>query len=368
MPGIYVHIPFCRGRCAYCAFASTTLGGEAQAAYIEALGLEMTQRLGSEPVVARTLYIGGGTPSALTEESFEGLWTLFEQHITLKKEAEVTFEVNPDDVTPSFVSRLTRTPVNRISMGVQSLSDSMLRRIGRRHTAEQALRAVRLLQEAGYGNISVDLMYGLPGQPLAAFEADLQTLLQTGVPHLSAYAMQVEEETPMERLVQQVALPDDEMQSLQYDTLRSLCRSFGLAQYEISNFAKPGYHSRHNSSYWTGVPYVGLGLGAHSYDGHALRRANTIDMDAYLAEAFLGEEEHLSEADRRAERIMLSLRTAQGLCLSSFEREFGPVSLTKLLADARPHIASGRLVQSEGCLRLAPEALFVSNGIVADLM
>lgn len=377
MAGLYIHIPFCQSRCIYCDFYSTTLPPTWQMPYVEAIGKEMELRASfmGETDVVSSLYIGGGTPSQLTSEALRRLFTLVCQHITLASDAEVTLEVNPDDVCPKWISHVKSTPVTRVSMGVQSLDDNILHVLHRRHTAQQARQAIRLLQEAGYTNLSIDLIYGLPGQRLEQFSNDVREMLALGIPHLSAYALQFEVGTPLMRMKEsgQVAEADEELSLSCYDSLIDLTHEAGLEHYEISNFARPGFRSRHNSSYWTGAPYLGLGAGAHTYDGKRLRSYNCEDLKRYIKE--IGEGKLPSQAEELDldalydERVMLSLRTCEGLSLSALERDFGHERLTYCLRMAEPHLKGGRLQEKAGqTLCLTRNGLFVSDDIISDLM
>ncbi|MBQ8968976.1 MAG: radical SAM family heme chaperone HemW [Bacteroidaceae bacterium] len=377
--GLYIHIPFCRSRCIYCDFYSTTLPETWQMRYVEALRREMemvqsrAMRLSADGL--STLYIGGGTPSLLSPHALRLLFEFVERNFTLQPQAEVTIEANPDDVTAEWVSRLRDTPVNRISMGVQSLDDDILRTLRRRHTAGQARQAVGLLHRAGYTNLSMDLIYGLPGQTRAQFGADVREVLSMGVPHLSAYALQFEEGTPLAEMKRQgtVDEADEELSLSCYLQLLDLTQEAGLEHYEISNFARPGFHSRHNSSYWTGAPYLGLGAGAHSYDGERTRSFNCADVRAYVEAINQGrlpsEAEVLSEKERYDERVMLSLRTSQGLSLTAIGRDFGPAMRRHCECMAQPHLHAGRLQKKpDETLCLTRQGLFVSDDIISDLM
>lgn len=354
--------------------------------YIEAIGRELELRIDSandkgpsqlwgKDVGIESLYIGGGTPSLLTDEALRRLFSTVCQHITLAPHAEVTIEANPDDVSPEWISLLKDTPVNRVSMGVQSLDDKILQTLRRRHTALQARHAVDLLQEAGYTNLSIDLIYGLPGQSLTQFESDVRNVLAMGIPHLSAYALQFEDGTPLMKMKEkgEISEADEELSLACYNRLIDLTAEAGLEHYEISNFAKPGWRSRHNSSYWTGMPYMGLGAGAHSYDGRWLRSYNCEDIKTYMQE--LGQNRlpmEIEELDDDAlynERVMLSLRTCEGLSLENLERDFGNERTTYCLRMAKTHLDNGRLQEKAGkTLCLTRNGLFVSDDIISDLM
>lgn len=391
MAGVYIHIPFCRSRCIYCDFCSSTLSAKWQRPYVEALGKEMDMRekeLTEQPVTGRpaettsagqeriaTLYIGGGTPSLLGSEVLHELFDAVERYFCLSADAEITIEANPDDVTPEWVAALHDTPVNRISMGVQSLDDEILCTLRRRHTAAQARRAVELLQTADYTNLSLDLIYGLPGQSLKQFTSDVREVLNLDVPHLSAYALQFEEGTPLYHMLKEgkVCEADEELSLSCYERLMDLTQEAGLEHYEISNFARPGFRSRHNSSYWTGTAYIGLGAGAHSYDGRCTRSANIGDVIQYIEAIRKGERptetEILSKKERYNERVMLSLRTKEGLSLPNLEHDFGTDMRRYCERMAEPHLARERIQKKAGeTLCLTRQGLFVSDDIISDLL
>ena len=379
MGGVYIHIPFCRSRCIYCDFYSTTLPQTWQMPYVEAVEKEMRTRLKAEAPTyplypASTLYIGGGTPSQLSREAFHHLFNAIDRHLALAKDTEVTIEANPDDVTPEWVAQLKDTPVNRISMGVQSMNDGILRTLRRRHTAEQARQAVELLQTNGYHDLSLDLIYGLPGQTLQQFEADVREVLDMGIPHLSAYALQFEEGTPLYAMRQQGTIreADEELSLACYERLIDLTAEAGMEHYEISNFARPDFRSRHNSSYWQGTPYIGLGAGAHSYDGNSMRCSNCEDVIAYIQAINKSKSpatiETLSDINRYNERIMLRLRTCEGLNLNALECDFGFDRHHYCERMALPHLGRGTLKKTGETLSLTRRGLFVSDDIISDLM
>ncbi len=372
MTGVYVHIPFCRSRCAYCAFVSSTLSSQWHERFLAALEREVRKRCceNGEPLVS-TLYVGGGTPSLLSPQRLQRLFRLLSDSFRFAPSMECTLEVNPDDVTPSFIASLRDTPVNRISMGAQSLDGGLLHFLRRRHTASQVLSAVSALQSAGYTNLSLDLIFGIPHQTLDMFRSDVSRLLSTGIPHLSAYALQIEPGTSFFSLMRRGELeePDEELSLACYSSLISLTSEAGMEHYELSNFALPGFRSRHNSSYWTHAPYLGFGPGAHSFDGCSVRTANTDDVRLYVSRHWAGrKKEHLSSQALFNECILLSLRTKEGLSLSHVKTQFGEFMHAYLLRQAAPRISSGALIHEDDTLRLSPSALFVSNDIISDLL
>ena len=309
---LYVHVPFCHRKCTYCAFFSRAESGKWKVdSYVDALLQEMEERRGEQAHPIRTVYFGGGTPSLLTVSQLarivEGLRRCFD----LSQVEEVTLEANPEDLTPQYLADLAALRLfNRLSIGVQSLDDGVLRMIGRRHTARQALDAVENARAAGFGNISVDFIYGLGALASLGGLAWLGMLASLGISHVSAYALTVEPGTALAVQVEQgrVVLPDEDEVVRQYHAMHDLLERNGFRQYEVSNYARPGLESRHNSRYWDRTPYLGLGPGAHSFDGRR-RRWNNPDGT--------WSEETLTEADAYNELLMTSLRTTAGLPLAA---------------------------------------------------
>lgn len=370
MSGIYIHIPFCKSRCLYCGFYSTTLLSLAHD-YVEALCREITLRHEEVTEPATTIYIGGGTPSLLGGQLLGRLVQAARQ--TAPRAREITVECNPDDVTPQFALALKGMGVNRVSMGVQTFCDRRLAFLQRRHTAREAREAVAALRTAGIGNISIDLMYGFPNETLEQWNSDITAALELKVEHISAYALTYEDGTPLFAMVEKgTVTPIGEEQSLaMYNSLASRLGQAGYEHYEISNFAKKGFRSQHNSSYWNATPYIGLGAAAHSYDGKALRRWNVPDVRRYMAGVRQGtvpaEQELLSEASRYNETVMLGLRTCEGVDLDTLRSSFGQKKYSYCMENARKFIASGQLVVDKGHLRLSRKALFVSDMIISEL-
>ncbi|MEG1587164.1 MAG: radical SAM family heme chaperone HemW, partial [Bacteroidales bacterium] len=269
MAGIYIHIPFCKTRCLYCDFFSNTRMDKKNA-FIATLCKEIENRktyLGDATI--KTLYFGGGTPSQLEEADFRQIFTTLKNCFDLSQCHEITLEANPDDLSESYIAMLRTLPFNRISIGIQSFSDRDLKFLNRRHDAQQAIRAVNNCKQAGFDNISIDLMYGLPGQTPDEWEKNLETALSLNIQHISSYHLIYEEGTALYRLLERGKVnPVDEESSLQmFRTLIDTLRKKGFVQYEISNFARDERYSMHNTSYWTGDKYLGLGPGAHSFDG-----------------------------------------------------------------------------------------------------
>lgn len=350
--------------------------------YVHAVCRELELRRDEVGEKLQTIYLGGGTPSLLGADRLKRILSCIGVLFAVDAHAEVTVEMNPDDVVEPLLELFKQdgsvVGVNRVSLGVQTFDDELLRLLRRRHDAQRAIHAVQALQQAGIGNISIDLIYGLPGQTMAGWERDLQTAFSLGVQHLSSYALSYEPGTPLTRWRAQgkVIEVSEDTQVHMYERLCSCAQEAGFLHYEISNFALPGYHSRHNSSYWTGEPYLGVGPGAHSYDGRHTRRANRPDLTRYLDVMMQGNPamdglfmlEHLTESERYDEAVMCGLRTAQGVALQRIRQKFGAERESYLLRMAAPHLRAGRLVITEDCLHLTSQALMVSDDVMSDLM
>lgn len=371
MAGLYIHIPFCKSRCIYCGFYSTT-HAELQQRYVDAVCRELEERLLPPTMKSsdfHTVYIGGGTPSQLSQGQLEQLFGKLHGTgvLSSSEEEEVTFEVNPDDVTAAYAALLVQLGVNRVSMGAQTFDDERLRFLRRRHDSRQVFEAVEHLQKAGIGNISIDLMYGFPGETVAQWQQDIRSALSLGAQHLSAYGLMYEEDTPLYRLLEQgkVEEADEEVCRQMYYELKDRLEEAGFEHYEISNFARPGHRSRHNSSYWNFTPYIGLGAAAHSFDGER-RWWNPSHLIYYIEGAGEhGGSETITPSMHYDEVVMLRLRTCEGIGLDS---ELTADERAYCMAAARPFIDDG-LLKHDGCrLRLTRRGLFVSNMVMSGLM
>ena len=372
MAGLYIHIPFCKSRCSYCGFYSTT-HAELRQQYVDALCKEIhpPSTLNLPP---STIYLGGGTPSQLTIPQLEQLFLYINKVYPLPsiqgRSSEVTIECNPDDVTAEYASALPQLGINRVSMGAQTFDDQRLRFLNRRHTSAQVPQAVERLRQAGIANISIDLMYGFPQESLADWEQDIDDALALGVEHISAYCLMYEEGTPLYRQLQQGLIHevDEETERLMYELLMDKLSAAGYEHYEISNFAKPGYRSRHNSSYWRDVPYIGLGAAAHSYDGQR-RSWNVADVNEYIRRVENGESpvedsERIEGWTRYNDRLTVALRTCEGLDLTTLtdeERDY-------CMKNARRFLDDGLLKRSDHHITLTRSGLFVSDMVMSELM
>ena len=373
MAGIYIHIPFCKQRCNYCAFYSTTLYNIKEE-YVNALCKELLMRKDYVAGdVISTIYFGGGTPSTLTIEQLERVCSTIYSTYPIAENPEVTIECNPDDLTPEYLERLKELPFNRISMGVQSFNNIQLKRLGRRHTAEGAHIAVANARAAGYNNISIDLMFALPDSTFLEWQHDLESAIALKPDHLSAYNLMYEEGTPLYRALQRGdfnELGEDENVK-QFGMLIEAMKGAGYRHYEISNFALPGKESRHNSSYWNDTPYIGCGAAAHSYNGTS-REWNIADIKTYI-EGINGEKrnfeiEHLTEEERYNDTILTRLRTADGIPLTWMKDKFSDKLNAYMLRAAEKEIALGNLKETNGHLSLTEKGIFISDAVIRELI
>ena len=373
MAGIYIHIPFCKRRCIYCDFFSTTQS-EKKAEYVHALVRELEIRkdyLDNEEI--ETIYLGGGTPSQLSQEELEEIFAHIYKVYKVTPDAEITLEANPDDLTPEYVSMLRTLPFDRISMGIQTFQEETLKLLHRRHTAQQAIEAFKRCREAGIQNISIDLMYGLPGETLETWEQDLQQAIDLHPEHISAYHLIYEEGTTLWNLREQnkVEEAEEELSLTLFKTLIERLTKAGYQHYEISNFCLPGLHSRHNSSYWTGKKYLGCGPSAHSFDGTS-RQWNVSSLEKYLegirTDQLDFEIENLDLYTRYNDFVITSIRTCWGMPLSQLRTTYGENLYNYCLQMAKPHIQQGVLEIKEDTLKLTSEGIFISDGIMSDLL
>lgn len=373
MAGIYIHIPFCKSRCRYCDFFSTT-HLEKQSQYIEALLIEMQDRLQlhnncqlstDNRQLISTIYIGGGTPSTLQIEHLRAIFDCLANNIPHPiqgTDIEITLEANPGDITPEKAHAWRALGINRLSIGIQSFDDELLQLIGRRHTAAQARQAVATAQAAGFDNISIDLMYALPSQTMEMWQNDVAEALRLGVQHISTYGLIYEEGTVLMTLLDHgvVEAVDEDTEMQMYDYLAETLVANGFLHYEVSNFARPGHESKHNSSYWNDTPYIGLGAGAHSYNG-LQRQWNISNLDSYIAQAITRqwqpETETLTQDQRHTEHIMLGLRTNRGVEISAVNRQ-----------RAEAYIAQGLLVKQDDRVVATQQGWHILNRIIEDLL
>ena len=371
--GLYIHIPFCKSKCIYCDFYSLPSAEGKMDRYVSALSCHLIETAPHASArLVDTVYFGGGTPSYLGVKRLKKLLKTVEKHYTLSREAEITMEANPDSLQDwRDVRALRRCGVNRISLGVQSTDDEMLKTIGRVHTFEQVRQAVAAVRKGGIRNLSLDLIYGLPGQTMETWQTTLEQAVELEPEHLSCYGLKVEEGTPLWRRQDELDLPDDDLQADMYLWTETYLARQGYEQYEISNFAKPGYFSRHNMKYWTLQEYAGFGPGAHS-DFGGVRYAFVRDLEAYCSGVesggnILSESERIPDRERDMEYLMLGLRTVEGICRKTFENRcrmsFDPIE--KVLEKM---VSPGYARKEGDRWHLTPEGFLVSNQIIGQVL
>lgn len=367
--GIYIHIPFCASRCIYCGFYSTTRNA-LQHRYTDALLKEMELRRGElgNNCSIDTIYIGGGTPSVLPADELQRILATVNNSFTVKAR-ETTIEMNPDDVTTELVARVKAMGVNRISMGVQTFSDQRLRFIRRRHTSMQAMKAVETVRNAGIDNVSIDLMFGFPGETVEDWQQDVEQALALEPSHISAYSLMFEEDTPLYQMLQsgKVRQIDEEASLAMYTMLTNRLKANGYEHYEISNYALPGCRSIHNSSYWHDTPYLGFGASAHSYTGNK-RSWNVDNIMEYVEAIEQGElpcsAEEIDADTHYNDLVTTALRTCEGLDLS----RIGDSYKAYAIKNAEEGMRNGLLEIADGHLRLTAKGVFVSDGVMSDLI
>lgn len=373
MAGVYIHIPFCKSFCSYCDFYSIT-DNRTIDAFVQALILEAAMRsryLEGESV--DTIYFGGGTPSLLPVDQVTRILSVIRQNFSVSGDTEITMEVNPDDVYEGYFSLLKATGVNRISLGVQTWDEKRLRFLGRRHTAEQSAAALDQVFSSGIENVSADLIYGIQGMTSADLMADLENTLKFPVKHLSAYHLTIEEGTRLYKMKKEgkPVEADEEASASMFNLLGTVCREHGFIHYEISNFALEGYISRHNSSYWRQVPYVGLGPSAHSFDRRS-RQWNVSDVKSYIRSVSDGEVPFVrEELDRLTifnEYVMTSLRTMWGIDLGHVEAFYDKELHDYLVNLSGKYIRYGLMKREKNTLVLTDQGKMISDNIIAELL
>lgn len=371
MAGIYIHIPFCKQRCTYCDFHFSTTFESYRSKMIETMCQEINSRakeLKSERV--ETIYFGGGTPSLLKEDEFQLIFNAIRQNYSVSEDAEITLEANPDDIQIESLRSWIRNGFNRLSIGIQSFREEDLQWMNRAHNSEEAKNCVQVAQKEGFDAISVDLIYGLPNLTNEIWKKHIQTVVDFGVDHISAYCLTIEEKTVLHKKVKegQIIPSNDYEQSEQFELLRSELKNSGYMAYEISNFSKPGKEAKHNSSYWKGEKYIGIGPSAHSYDGN-IRRFNISNNQVYIKMVPEGngyfDQESLSSKDRFNELLMTGLRTIWGVKISDLQ------SLLKLSASFTNRLnefkISNQVEEVNGTLFLKGEGWLMADYIASEL-
>jgi len=373
MAGVYIHIPFCKSFCHYCDFYSTTDNSETES-FVQAVMLETAMQaryLDGETV--ETIYLGGGTPSLLTVAQTGQIISAVRENFSISNDPEITVEVNPDDVYEGYFRELAGTGVNRVSLGVQSWNDKRLKYLGRRHDAAQSAKALGLAFKEGIINVSADLIYGLQGMTTGDLKHDLEETFGWPVTHLSAYHLTIEEGTRFGKMKKEKKLtePDEETSNAMFSLLGNMCREKGFIHYEISNFALPGYISRHNSAYWKQIPYLGLGPSAHSFN-RTSRQWNVSDIKKYIRSISGGkvpfEKEDLDRLTTFNEYVMTSLRTMWGIDLEHIEAYYDKELHDYLVNLSGKYIRYGLMRREKNTLVLTDQGRMISDNIIAELL
>ncbi|MDD2552394.1 MAG: radical SAM family heme chaperone HemW [Dysgonamonadaceae bacterium] len=373
MAGIYIHIPFCKSRCIYCDYF-TSINEVKMDVFVRALGKEIVDRkneLATEQV--KTIYFGGGTPSRLNKRHFEHIFDSIYFHYAVSANAEITIETNPDDMSKEYVDMLRTLPFNRISIGIQSFDDTELKFLSRRHDSKTAIQAVKYCQEKGFDNINIDLMYGLPKQTLEIWRKNLEQACELEIQHISAYHLIYEDKTRLYTLLLagKVSPVDEESSIEMFELLINKLSKDGFEHYEVSNFAKDGLYSQHNSSYWKGEKYIGLGAAAHSFDGEH-RWWNVSSLSKYIEGINSGnpviEKEDIDASKQYNEFLITGLRTMWGINLEELKNRFGDEKLDYFFKNAQKYFDLNYLIRKDNTITLSHKGIFISDGIISDLM
>lgn len=376
MSGIYIHIPFCKKACHYCNFHfSTSL--QYKDAFMKALLAEIELRknylnVANEQTLITSIYFGGGTPSILSYDEIQLIFDAVHQHFSINAAAEITMECNPDDLTIAKIEELKRTPVNRLSIGVQSFFDDDLQLMNRAHNSGQAHQSIAQAAAAGFENITLDLMYALPTLSDEKWIKNLETALALPINHLSCYNLTVEEQTALAHLIKKGKVPavDENRAIHQFEILQQLTAQHDFEHYEISNFAKDGKYSKHNSSYWKGNSYVGFGPSAHSYNGFS-RQWNIANNQQYHTALLQGdlifEKEILSVATQYNEYVMTSLRTIWGADLNYINTKFGLLYKNHFVANVQPFLIAEEVIETKNIYTLSPKGKLIADAIASQL-
>jgi len=370
--GIYIHIPYCKTRCTYCDFY--TLTNESQIdAFVDALCTEARSRKEEITEPVKTIYFGGGTPSRLHRTHFDRIFETLFTRFSIEPTAEITLEANPDDLSDEYIRMLSHLPVNRLSIGIQNFDDDELKFLSRRHTAQQATDAVKKCQQQGFRNISIDLMYGLPGQTMEIWEQNLDQAIALDIQHVSAYHLIYEEKTRMYSLLKagKIKPVDETISTAMFSKLIDRLTADSFIHYEISAFGKEGYFSRHNTAYWQNKKYLGLGPAAHSFDGDN-RSWNVASLNRYIKNIESGsperETEQLKQHEKYNEFILTGLRTMWGVDLTELKERFGEQLFQFCMENAQKYMDENLLTTEAQIMKLTREGIFISDGIMTDLM
>ncbi|MET3038421.1 radical SAM family heme chaperone HemW [Chryseobacterium sp. NRRL B-14859] len=370
---IYIHIPFCKQKCSYCNFHfSTSLNFKDE--MLRAMKTEILLRKDElQSKTLKSLYFGGGTPSILSVDEINSLIDEVLRYFSFEKDIEITLEANPDDLDKNFLKQLTATPVNRLSIGTQSFFEEDLKLMNRAHSASEAESSIKRAQDFGFENLSIDLIYGSPTSNLEIWKENLHKTIDLEVPHISSYALTIEPKTALENWISKgkVLSPKEEEQNREFYYLSDFLKDHGFEHYEVSNFAKPGFYSRHNSAYWKYQEYLGIGPSAHSYNGFDVRSWNVANNQQYIKKltdkALAKEEEFLSQEDQFNEMIMIGLRTIWGVNLSSVKNKFSDKILEHFQNEIKAKMEEGILIIENEHLKIPEKHWFMADGIASDL-
>lgn len=370
---IYIHIPFCKQKCSYCNFHfSTSLNFKDD--MVAAMKKEIVLRKNElQNKSLSSLYFGGGTPSILSADEIKSLIDEVLKHFSFEKDIEITLEANPDDLNKEFLKGLSDSPVNRLSIGTQSFFEADLKLMNRAHTANEAEDSIKRAQDFGFENLSIDLIYGSPTSNLEIWKENLNKTIVLEVPHISSYALTVEPKTALENWISKgkVISPKEEEQNREFYYLSDFLKDHGFEHYEVSNFAKPGFYSRHNSSYWKYEEYLGIGPSAHSYNGSDVRSWNIANNQQYIkklnAHLPAKEEEILSAEDQFNEMIMIGLRTIWGVDLENLKGKFNDRILEHFQREIKQKLEEEILIIENNHLKIPEKHWFMADGIASDL-
>ena len=370
---IYLHIPFCKQKCSYCNFhfsTSFSLKDEMLSAIKKEIQLRHNEL---ENKTLKSLYFGGGTPSVLSVDEIKSLIDEIQKYFSFDENIEITLESNPDDLNKNFLKELSQTEVNRLSIGTQSFYDEDLKLMNRAHNASEAESSIKRAQDFGLVNISVDLIYGSPTSNFEIWKDNLSKTIELQVPHVSSYALTVEPKTALEKWIEngKIRSPEETEQNQEFYYMKDFLKDNGFDHYEISNFGKPGFHSKHNSAYWKSEPYLGIGPSAHSYNGSLERSWNIANNPIYIKNLNQNilpiEKEILTEKDRFNEMIMIGLRTIWGVDLNRINQNFSSEVIDYLNQEIKSKIESGILEIENNYLKIPEKHWFLADGIASDL-
>lgn len=370
---IYLHIPFCKQKCSYCNFhfsTSFSLKDEMLSAIKKEIQLRHNEL---ENKTLKSLYFGGGTPSVLSVDEIKSLIDEIQKYFSFDNNIEITLESNPDDLNKNFLEELSQTEINRLSIGTQSFFDEDLKLMNRAHNASEAKSSIKRAQDFGLANISIDLIYGSPTSNFEIWKDNLSKTIELQVPHVSSYALTVEPKTALEKWIEngKIRSPEETEQNQEFYYMKDFLKDNGFDHYEISNFGKPGFHSKHNSAYWKSEPYLGIGPSAHSYNGHLERSWNIANNPIYIKNLNQNilpiEKEILTEKDRFNEMIMIGLRTIWGVDLNKFNQNFSSEVIDYLNQEIKSKIESGILEIENNYLKIPEKHWFLADGIASDL-